>query len=523
MLAAARDHRKLASASDVQKLSRVELLVVIFCIAAILAANLVTAELYPRAWNDEAQWVDPAINLLRGNGLTSSTWYYSLFGQFWFGNTPLYPAVLSVWAKITGDGFTALRSLSFVWISLAALLLYQFACRSSELISARSRIALALVPLLGYGVTFAYRSARPDALCIFLMALLLVATTLKNPALRRGSVIGVSALLPWAEPALVAYAVGAAVLIVLGSGRRHLRPILWMATGLTAGLFLMFAFYAAAGHLKDFLITTLLSQRSVFGQAAQYIVLSDDRGAARFMPSAILGALTEDPSTVLGFLAAAILLTMARVRRSPEVAYRLRASIAAAVLIPFGMYCAGQFNTYYSWMALVPTWFFLLAAVDRLEGPARLEQTIAYAFLACSLLVGWPLLVGASVVDASRRDYGQVRELVGQAVRPGEWALVSPQAYFAVVETGGVPFLGEWYATSRLMPNIPDDEQKRFSAIVTTPREADKFLARLPGHWTKVASLRDTSHPIPVLSWLLAPDHNLKSDSYDLNAYRRTP
>jgi hypothetical protein len=514
--ATVRDYPKLAS-SDAQRITHLELLVVIVFIAAMLATNLATAELYPRAWTDEAHWVDPAINLLRGNGLTSSTWYYSLFGQFWFGNAPLYPVLLSAWAKITGDGFTALRSFSFVWISLAALLLYQFACRSSELISAQSRIALTLAPLLGYGVTFAYRSARPDALCVFLVALLLVVTTLKNPLLRRSSVIGVSALFPWAGLELPAYAVIASGLIVLGTGRRHLRTIFWVATGLAAGGCLMLAFYAAAGHLHDFLITTILSQRSVLGQAAQYIVLSDDRGAARFTPSAILRALTEDPSTVLGFLAA-ISMMMTRVRRSPAVANRLHASIAAAVLIPLGMHCAGQFNPYYTWMALVPTWFFILAAVDRLDPQALLARLIAYGFLTASLLVGWPFLVGSAVVDAMGRDYGQVREFVGRVVRPGEWALISPEAYFAVVESEGVPFLGKYYAVSRLMPDIPQDQQQRFSAIVAAPRDASKFIARLPGQWTEVARLHEASYKILGLSWLY---YDGESDSYDLIAYRR--
>jgi len=135
-------------------------------------------------------------------------------------------------------------------------------------------------------------------------------------------------------------------------------------------------------------------------------------------------------------------------------------------------------------------------------------------------MVGWPFLVGSAVIDASGRDYGQVREFVSRVVRPGEWALISPQAYFAVVETGGVPFLGKYYATSRLMPEIPQDQQKRFSAIIATPQQASEFIARLPGQWIEVGTLRDAGYKIPGLSWLY---YDGESDNYDLNAYRRAP
>src|SRR5690348_3985339 len=503
LLAPVQLHQKLASVADEKRFANFELLVAGAFLAAMFLVNVATAELYPRSWNDEAMWLDPAINLLRHNGMTSSTWYNSTFGQFWYGNTPLYVGVVFVWGKLVGDGFTALRSLNFILISVASLLLYQFARRSSELTTARSRLALVLLPVFGYGVTFAYRSARPDTLCLVLAALLLLATTLQRPSLKYLSVASIGALFPWAGLQLVAYAIVMAGLVVLATGRRYLRTVFCVAAGLVAGGCLMLAFYAAAGYLKEFIIATVGSQRAVSGQLVQYLVLGDARGPARFIASAIFGAVTRDPSSVLGLVAAIILLLLPRVRRSRAATHCLLASVAAGLLIPLGMYFAGLYAVYYTWMALLPIWFFVLAAVDRLGTSARLERIVAYALLAGSLLIGWPFLVGSSALQASTRDYGPVRRLVGQVVKPGEWVCISPETYFAVVERGGVPFLCDGYASSRLAPEIPPEQRQRLSLIVATAPEAATIMDRLPGHWTEIESLDEPRQKTPgFLSWL---------------------
>lgn len=518
MLAPARAHADLAPASDVQRNSYLESLVVAVFVAVMLAVNLATAELYPRAWLDESMWLDPAINLFRHNGFTSSTWYSVTFGQFWFGNVPLYTGLAFVWTELVGDSFTALRSLNLLLISLAALLLYWFACRSTAFISARSRLALVLVPMLGSGITYAYRSARPEALCLVLVALLLLASTLRRPLLRRGALMGVSVLFPWAGLQLVPYAVIVSGLLILYTGRRHIETIFWTAAGLALGACLMLAGYWAAGHVKEFIISTVGSQQALVGQMGQYIMLGDKRGPSRFTSSEILVALVQDPSSVFGLVTAAILLAMTRVRRTPTAALRLRASIVAGLLIPLGMYFAGKYAFYYTWMALLPIWALVLAALDRLDTSARPERAIAYTLLGLALLAGWPARMGSALLQANTRDYDQVRHFVSQIVQPGEWACISPGAYFAVVESGGVPFLCTQYATSRLAPDIPPDQQQRLSVIVAAPSYADAIMARLPGHWTEVASLLPPQQWMPENFWL---DYDGATDSYELVAYRR--
>jgi hypothetical protein len=485
-------------------------------VAAVCAVNFVTAELYPLAWLDECMYVDPAVNLLRHNGFTSSAWYDVVFGRFWFSNTPLYEALLFVWGKLFGDGFTALRSLNDVLISIAAMLLYWFASRSGELRSFRSRLGFVLVSLLGYGITYSYRSARPDAICAALSALLLLVSTLSDPRLRRSAVIAVAALFPWAGLQLVVATALMSGLIALCTGRRYLRTLLWVAAGVAAGGCLMLCFYAVTGHLMDFIISTVGSQHSLVGQLGQYVVYDDQRGIGRFALLRILHAVIEDPSSAVGLVTAGMLLASARVRRSPEAVHRLAASIGVGLLIPWGLFFAGKYPLYYTWIGLLPIWFLILAALDRISPLARLERSLAFGLLIVSLPIGWPFLVGSAVLAGSARDYTQVRRFVGQLVKPGEWTCISPSAYFAVVESGGVPFLCAQYATSRLAPNIPPEQRRRLSIILADPRTAAEIIDRLPGPWTETASMKVAQKRPPWLSWLYND-----SDSYDLVAYWR--
>jgi hypothetical protein len=493
-----------------------EVMVAVGLIAAVFAVNLFTAELYPLAWLDESMYVDPTINLLRHNGFTSSAWYDITLGQFWFSNTPLYEGLLFVWAELFGDSFTALRSLNLVLISVAAAFFYWFAWRSSEVRSPQSRLALVLLPLLGYGITYSYRSARPDATCIALAALLVLVSTLHSLRWRRCAVIGIAMLFPWAGLQLVVATVLVSGLIVLFSGRRHMRTLLWVAAGMTVGGGLLLCFYAAMGHLEEFLISTVGSQHSLVGQLGQYVVYGDQRGTGRFGLSSVLNAVIEDPSSAVGLLAAGILLASLRVRRSPEAIRRVAASIGSGLLIPWGLYLAGKYPLYYTWMGLLVTWFPILAALDRMDASVRLERFVTYGLLLVSLFVGWPFLVGSAALDASARDYGAVRRFVGQIVKPGNWVCISPSAYFAVIESGGVPFLCAQYAISRLAPDIPPQQRQRLSIILADPRTAADIIARLPGPWTETGRMKVTQARLPWLSALYND-----ADSYDLLAYRR--
>jgi hypothetical protein len=67
----------------VSQRSRRETLLVIALCGAVLAFNLATAERFPVPWVDEIMFADPAVNLLLGNGFTSSAWFGQRKDAFW--------------------------------------------------------------------------------------------------------------------------------------------------------------------------------------------------------------------------------------------------------------------------------------------------------------------------------------------------------------------------------------------------------------------------------------------------------
>src|ERR1700722_15066553 len=88
---------------------------------ALLGVNLWTALWYPTNWMDEGMFSDPAINYLRGEGLTSTVWWQSR-ELTWSGNVPLYTLALIPWFKLVGVSLVKARTVNYLIISVTAVI-----------------------------------------------------------------------------------------------------------------------------------------------------------------------------------------------------------------------------------------------------------------------------------------------------------------------------------------------------------------------------------------------------------------
>ena len=101
-------------------------------------------------------YTDPAANFSFGAGFTSTAWYAQRYDAFWAGNVPLHALLLGAWLKLVPFGPSGVRSLNFLLVALAVV----FFWRASERVEGFTpslRLALCLLLLCGYGVTFSYR------------------------------------------------------------------------------------------------------------------------------------------------------------------------------------------------------------------------------------------------------------------------------------------------------------------------------------------------------------------------------
>jgi hypothetical protein len=494
-----------------------ELPLLLVVIAVLFAVNFATAEIYPMAWVDEMGYADPAVNLALGNGLTSSVWYNVYWGKLWFAYPPLYQFLLAPWVAWFGVNLTAIRLFNVVLISATAVALWQYTVRSGLFPSMLARIIVALLPLLGYGISFSYRSARPDTLCMLLAVLALYASLLPDRRWRTAALVAIGALVPWAGFQLAVFGILLAVLVGVLWLREAIAVFRPLGVGMGLGLIALFGFYVANDSLYGFLASTFGAVHTITGEIAQIVLLHDTRSLFHVgqVPSLLLPAVLEDRSTV--FLATAAIVLLVALRRSGDtLAFKTSClAVAAALVIPIAVTIAGRYWLYYTWMGTLAVGIPLVISIEAApKSPALLSaRRVALGCMVLALVVGLPVQLARAYADRNARDYDALRAYVRARVATGDWVLVAPPAYFAVAEIGAVP-ASVGYASGRLAPKIPEDQNTRIKLMIVRPDEVKTSIARLGGSWSPSGA--PFSPPLATrLTW------GEGDDTYQLVAYRR--
>src|SRR4028119_1304776 len=141
--------------------SRSESLIVTIVLLVFLLLGFVVASRLPinnGTMVDEIMFIDPATNLYLGNGFTSSAWFAQAKNEFWAGYPPLYSLILFLWMQIFGFSIATAKSLNYVLIIVAGLLLWLSVIRLNLVNSTRSRVTLIAIFLANLEDSFNYRT-----------------------------------------------------------------------------------------------------------------------------------------------------------------------------------------------------------------------------------------------------------------------------------------------------------------------------------------------------------------------------
>src|SRR6266849_1639346 len=82
-------------------------------IAAFLAFNLATYNMYPEVWCDELWFSEPALNLIHYGSFTTMVYQFQDPGTFPALNCPLYLMAVAPWLKLAGTTVLAVRSFNY--------------------------------------------------------------------------------------------------------------------------------------------------------------------------------------------------------------------------------------------------------------------------------------------------------------------------------------------------------------------------------------------------------------------------
>ena len=231
------------SESGLVKPSHVELVTLILLFALFVLVNLLTASRSPTVWIDEVMYTDPAANLYFGKGFTSTAWHAQTSNEFWAGNAPLHQILLYPWISMFGFSPTAVRSLNYVFMIVSGIMLWFAVVRLRLVNTPWARIALVILLLSGYGITFSYRSGRPDCVAISLFLACVLACSSKSKWVRYLLMVGVSTLFPIAQLQLAAYSFFLGVVLVLFLKKSFLREFLCVLIGLAGGFTCLYFLY----------------------------------------------------------------------------------------------------------------------------------------------------------------------------------------------------------------------------------------------------------------------------------------
>ena len=124
---------------------------------------------------------DPGLNVAAGKAWTSSTWTYQTDREFWAQNSPLYPAGLSVWARVFGSSMVASRAYCYFLGTVGLFFLWLGSYRLN-LLTPGYRLFWLLFLATEYGMNWMMRNARYDVWIFLGLSLAWTGTSLKRPA-----------------------------------------------------------------------------------------------------------------------------------------------------------------------------------------------------------------------------------------------------------------------------------------------------------------------------------------------------
>lgn len=471
-------------------------------LVAFLAVNLATATRYPAVWVDEIQFADPAVNHVLGHGFTSSVWVKQTAGELWAGNAPLYPLLLTSWLSLLGVSALAVRSLNYVLVALAALLLVVFLRRTRVVPSERGRLLVAALFLLGHGVMFCYRMGRYDVLGMVwaVLAALVWAGPGGAGGLVRLALIGL--LLPATGLQLVPASVLLAGVLVVFQGRAALSRAAALLGGVAAGGLALRAGLGALGVWEAFRAST--SAVGVIGKGVL--------GKVRELPRIY----AADKSFVLVLLCALLLGLLSR----GELVRRFRTSplafgLVVAAVVPPALQVAAKFPIYYVWMAYLPLLVGVVATLETAPPPAWGRLAVGAA-LALAAAVGLPARLAVVSTLWAERDPARLEAAVASRIGPSDVVVTDFKAYYVVKRTAralyGLPYLGL----------LTPPEKEAVTVLLVREEAVPAVVGAVGGVWAPSGG--------PIAAGSVSPEprafrflRDLRDENYPLRLLRRVP
>jgi hypothetical protein len=457
-------------------------------LSLFLTLNVFTSPKSPTVWVDEVAYSDPSVNFVLNGDFTSTAWGTQGPNELWAGNVPLHQFFLIGWLEVFGVSPTSVRSMNYIFVIVGVILLW-FLMRNKDLSSPIFRLATVVLLLCGQGITFSYRSGRPDMIGFLLVCAGAAALLLKGRT-RYGLLACTGALIPWAGLQFVPYTALLCGCIIFWNRKLFLRTSLSVAGGGIAGTGGLIWFYKLNSVWDDFL-------QSVAPHTAASSSVNTFDGLQIYMGDI----------SYLTVLLVSILFLIYKIYKSnfTDISPFFLYGLTAGVLTPIVLYALGKYPQYYTWMAYLPLVTGACIQASFISW-SQWKSWIGIGLLgfACVWL---PARVGVTILQWEARSYEPIESLAKNTISEEDTVYASNQAYYGAKKNASVVYLPGSLSGRR----SEDEKIERapIDKVIIDPRQSEKLLSELGGEWRQLGQIGEDAERKEILGRKLASPYRL--------------
>ena len=456
---------------------------------AFLAINIYTSSRSPTVWNDEISYADPAVNFVTNGDFTSTAWGYQGSDELWAGNVPLHQLILVGWLKIFGISPTSVRSINYIFAALGVFLLWVL-MRNKDLSSPSLRITTAVLLLCGQGITFSYRSGRPDMIG-FLLICAAAYVMLYRGKTRHGLLAMVGALIPWAGLQFIPYVVLLCGCIFFWNRKLFLEAALSITGGGMTGTVGLVVFYKSNGVWDNFI-------QSVFPHTAAN---QSNAFPGLHLYAEDLSYLTILLSAILIFLVYAI-----NYKKASKLHPIFKYCMLVGILTPPVLYTLGKYPQYYTWMAYLPLVVGVCVQASFIRWN-RWALWIGIGIIGVASI--WlPARMGVTLLQWDARSYEPVENLALRTISEKDTVYASYPAYYGVKKNSAFTYLPN-SLSDRRPPESGKVDTQSINKVMIDPRHSENFFSELGGEWRQISQIGEDAERKEVFGIKLAEPYRL--------------
>lgn len=266
---------------------------------------------------------------------------------------------------------------------------------------------------------------------------------------------------------------------------------LFYVIGVGLGLVSLLGFLHTQGMAVRFLEVTFASKFTITGDAAQYVVIGDEkvktRVASRLEEVAkFYGLYTRGISYLILLIYGFISLAILAVSRSlPKNSLGIPGFILVLAVPPF-MLLLGRYPKYYTWMGFMVLLLVvanIITSQDErsLPGIRRIVQYLGIIAFLLASIIGLPINLLQDSKSGGEKSV-LVDEFVAKNVSPEDWVYGESIIFYATKKHAG-QYFSLAYAGGRRVPKIPEKDVEQINKLIIRPSSFKTASKKVAKNW----------------------------------------